>query len=201
MCITIASVRRPHGRSDRWGRRGVNDGPIFATEGDLIKADTTHHLVATYDNTEGARRAAIFIDGVEAGSLDDPTVLDDFEDDPFWLGSFAQALGFSGLIDDFQYYNRILTAEEVQTLKDSPGEVIRGVTPGEGGNDGPVVVDLDASGLPEGAIASWANVGGLGGSFQAFGDPLVDVIDGVAGASIVMHTQIGRASCITMGQS
>ena len=162
----------------------VNEGPIFTTEGDLIKAGTTHHLVATYDNTEGASRAAIFIDGVEAGSLDDPTVLDDFEDDPFWLGSFAQALGFSGQIDDFQYYNRILTTEEVQTLKDNPGEVIRGVTPGEGGNDGPVVVDLDASGLPEGAIASWANVGGLGGSFQAFGDPMVEVIDGVTGVTL-----------------
>ena len=161
----------------------VNDGPIFATEGDLIQAGTAHHLVATYDNTEGVRRAAIFIDGVEAGSFDDPTVLDDFEEDPFWLGSFAQALGFSGLIDDFQYYNRILTAEEVQTLKDNPGKALSGVTPGEGG-DGAVVVDLDASGLPEGAIATWENAGDLGGSFQAFGDPTVEVIAGVTGVTL-----------------
>ncbi len=110
----------------------VNDGPIFASEGDLISAGTAHHLVATYDST----RAAIFIDGVEAGTLDNPDPLDDFEEEPFWLGSFAQALGFAGSIDDFQYYNRVLSPEEIQTLKDNPGEALRGVTPGGGGAEG-----------------------------------------------------------------
>ena len=159
----------------------VNDGPIFATEGDLIQAGTAHHLVVTYDNTEGARRAAIFIDGLEAGRLDDPISLNDLEDDPFWLGSFAGALGFNGTIDDFQYYNRVLGAEEVQQLKDNPGEPIRGVTPEE---EGSVIVDLSASGLPEGPITTWENVGSLGGAFQAFGDPIVEVIDGVTGVTL-----------------
>ena len=60
--------------------------------------------------------------------------MDDFESDPWWLGSFAGALGFSGLIDDFQFYARPLTAEEVGTLAANPGEPFR--SPGVGGGGG-----------------------------------------------------------------
>jgi hypothetical protein len=131
----------------------VNDGPVLTTTGDLIQAGTAHHMGFVYDAT-GA--ATIYLDGVEAGVLDEAPVLDDIPADPFWLGSFASALGFDGIIDDFQFYHRVLSAEDVQTLKDNPGEALRGVTPGgpvealtiveEGlGADTPAIVVLDGS--------------------------------------------------------
>ncbi len=47
-----------------------------------------------------------------------------------------------------------------------------------------IVVDLSASNLPEGAISTWVNAGSLGGEFQASGDPVVEVIDGVPGVTL-----------------
>ncbi len=48
----------------------------------------------------------------------------------------------------------------------------------------PSMVSLDARQLPLGPISSWINVGGLGGSFEANGDPEVEEIDGVRGVTL-----------------
>ncbi len=47
-----------------------------------------------------------------------------------------------------------------------------------------VLVNLDASGLDDGTIGSWANAGTLGGTFDASGDPMVESIDGVKGVTL-----------------
>jgi hypothetical protein len=48
----------------------------------------------------------------------------------------------------------------------------------------PALVDLDASGLSEGAAGAWTNTGTLGGEFAPFGDPTVEVIDGATGVTL-----------------
>ena len=111
----------------------VGETSTLATAGDLIREGTKHHVVAVYDSAEGSGKATIYLDGVEAGSLGDPAPLDDFEGAPLWLGSFANQLGFDGVIDDFQYYDRVLSADEVGRLFGNPGDPIRGVEPDPGG--------------------------------------------------------------------
>ena len=48
----------------------------------------------------------------------------------------------------------------------------------------PALVDLDASGLSTGAASAWTNTGSLGGEFQPFGDPMVEVVDGYRGVTL-----------------
>ncbi|HUF60822.1 MAG TPA: LamG-like jellyroll fold domain-containing protein, partial [Verrucomicrobiales bacterium] len=47
-----------------------------------------------------------------------------------------------------------------------------------------LLVDLDASGLPLGAIVNWTNAGSLGGTFVAAGDPQVEDIGGARGITL-----------------
>lgn len=55
--------------------------------------------------------------------------------------------------------------------------------PNETPADSPSIVSLDARSLADGPIATWANSGGLGGTFEANGDPIVEEIDGVHGVT------------------
>ena len=67
-------------------------------------------------------------------------------------------------------------------------EIFEGGTDPTDPNDTPTatpsLVSLDARALPVGPIASWRNLGGLGGSFDANGDPEVEEIDGVRGVAL-----------------
>ncbi|MGY8687537.1 MAG: LamG-like jellyroll fold domain-containing protein, partial [Verrucomicrobiales bacterium] len=62
-------------------------------------------------------------------------------------------------------------------------EIFEGKTDPTDPNDTPTstpsVVTLDARNLAVGPISSWQNLGGVGGSFEATGDPQVEAIDGV----------------------
>ena len=96
----------------------VGDAPEFT--GGPIAAGTTHHAVITY----GPDKATIYLDGVEVGSMESPLELDVAVDDTFYIGSYAKALPFSGRIDDVQFYDRVLSAEDVATLFNNPGTVL-----------------------------------------------------------------------------
>ncbi|MEM7383617.1 MAG: LamG-like jellyroll fold domain-containing protein [Verrucomicrobiota bacterium] len=79
-----------------------------------------HHVVVVYDNTDGARKASIYVDGV-ATTQDDPLAVQDDRGLPFQFGSYNGALLLDGIYDDIQIYTRAITAEEVGQLKDNPG--------------------------------------------------------------------------------
>ena len=158
----------------------VGDDIVLSTETSPIAASTLVQVAATYDSA--GPTVTLFVDGVEVARQEGaPEVdLNDSEQDPFYIGAFASALPFTGTLDDVQVYNRALNADDIKTLFDTPGSVLGEIEV----PSGRALVDLDASGLAGGAIASWSNAGTLGGDFQASGDPTVEVIDGVTAVTL-----------------
>ncbi|NCF89271.1 MAG: hypothetical protein GWQ08_27740 [Verrucomicrobiaceae bacterium] len=50
---------------------------------------------------------------------------------------------------------------------------------------GPPFVALDSRGFPgTGSITAWTNIGSLGGSFEAIGDPQIEDVDGVLAVTL-----------------
>ena len=162
----------------------AGDEITLSTENSPIAAGAPVHVSATYDSA--GPTVTLFVDGIEVARLEGAPELDlnDPFQDPFYIGTFFGGnLSFSGTLDDLQVYNRVLDGDDVKFLFDNPGEEIRDsveMPPVKG----LALVDLDASGLAGGAIASWSNVGTLGGDFQASGDPTVEVIDGVTAVTL-----------------
>ena len=88
----------------------------------------THHVVFSYqdDNgsAEGADRLAIYVDGEEAYTEDNPAELPDSGNFPFLLGSYYGTLSLSGTMDDVQIYAKPLTLDDAKSLFDTPGSVL-----------------------------------------------------------------------------
>lgn len=136
--------------------------PEFNTAG-VIEAGTDHHVAVTYNNETGQRRAVIYVDGVEVAAKDDPFVLMDTPGDPFYLGSYGGALGFTGVIDDLHIYDRVASAADIAFLFNNPGESLGSTGPIDSDGDGlsdeeeatlgtdPLNADTDGDGLSDGA--------------------------------------------------
>ncbi len=103
----------------------VEDAAKFATPAGAVIAGQAHFVTVTWT----ADKATIYVDGVEAASQDGPDALDLSNANPIYIGSFAGVLSFSGVIDDVQIYDRVLSGEEIEFLMASPGEVIGGTAP------------------------------------------------------------------------
>lgn len=102
----------------------VGDAPVFGTEdGTAYTAGTRHHVAVSYGH-EAPNKVSIFVDGVEVVSQEglDPLVIE--RTAAFMIGSFNGSLPFAGILDDIQFYDRELTAEEVSWLNENPGMVI-----------------------------------------------------------------------------
>ncbi|MEM7392726.1 MAG: LamG-like jellyroll fold domain-containing protein, partial [Verrucomicrobiota bacterium] len=95
-------------------------------------------------------------------------------------GGFA----FDGQIDDVALWKRALSGEEIATLYEAGLSGRGALDEPEVVVEGPLLVELDAADLALGPITTWENAGGLGGSFAASGDPMVEVIDGVTGVTL-----------------
>lgn len=103
----------------------VGDSAKFSTPAGAVIAGQSYFVTVTWT----ADRAAIYVDGVEAASQDEPDALELSNSNPIFIGSFAGVLSFSGVIDDVQIYDRVLSGEEIQFLMANPGEVIGGTAP------------------------------------------------------------------------
>ena len=135
-------------------------GPIFQSDSTPIKLDTVHHLVMT----RSPGRASIWVDGVEVAGADNPPAIGETSDSTLYIGGFNGALGFTGVIDDVQIYDRVLAAEDIEFLNSNPGLTL-GETgaPADSDGDGlddqreaelgtdPLVADSDGDGLSDGA--------------------------------------------------
>ena len=92
----------------------------------FLVTDEVFHVVYTYSdsNGDGTGDAALYVNGelnaVAAGTSGYP--LDTIA--PFLIGSTAGAFGWTGSIDDFQIYEREISAEEAKYLFDNPGDVL-----------------------------------------------------------------------------
>jgi hypothetical protein len=124
----------------------VGEAPLFATSGGVYTDGTTHHVAVSYNNESGD--VVIYVDGVEVaneGGLD-PLVVE--ASSGFVMGSYNAALPFNGVLDDVQFYDRVLSVEDINLLKDTPGSVIGGTTPPGGGGGASITwseVDLDTT--------------------------------------------------------
>jgi hypothetical protein len=146
-----------------WLPESAGENPEFVAENVLV-AGQAHHIVVVYDNTPEARSATIYVDGV-ANSLPDPLVLTDNRSFAFQFSSYNGGLPLDGTFDNVQIYNRIITADEVGQLKDSPGLSlpVGDNAPIDSDGDGladnleaelgtdPLLVDTDGDGLEDGA--------------------------------------------------
>jgi len=102
-------------------RNGVNSAAT-AVNTTISGNRTWQHIAATFDSSEGLMK--MYINGVEVGSATAPTSLRAHAD-PLDIGarysSGAYNLDFRGTLDDFRFYNRVLTAGDIQELIASAG--------------------------------------------------------------------------------
>lgn len=102
-----------------------------------------HHVVFSYqdDNgiAEGADHLAVYVDGEEIYTEDNPAELPESDTFPFLLGSYYGTLSVSGSMDDVQIYAKPLTLDDAKSLFDTPGSVL-----GEN-----LTLDTDGDGVPD----------------------------------------------------
>lgn len=92
----------------------------FSGEGDPFAVGDVHHIAATYDATGDSPTVTLYADGQPVGNLEGAEAIS--LDPDFWhIGSFNGSLGFDGLIDDVQIYDRALPAEEILGIFETPG--------------------------------------------------------------------------------
>lgn len=120
----------------------------FVDEQDPLPVGTmsggeTHHVVFSYqdDNgtTEGADLLAVYVDGEEVYTEENPAELPESDAFPVLLGSYYGTLSLSGTMDDVQIYAKALTLDDAKSLFDTPGSVL-----GEN-----LKLDTDGDGVPD----------------------------------------------------
>ena len=77
-----------------------------------ISAGTTYHVAASYT----ADQAVLYLDGVAVATQDSPVEVSIDPLESYFIGAFEGGLPFSGLIDDVQIYDRVLSADDVAKL-------------------------------------------------------------------------------------
>lgn len=133
----------------------------------VVPVGEPHHIVVSYADANGpdagADHLAVYVNGIQELSLDNPLGIADTGADPLLIGSYYGALSFDGVIDDVQIYAKAITAEDVQSLYADPGSVLGedltldsdgdGVTDAQELLDGtdPHHPDTDRDGLSDGA--------------------------------------------------
>jgi hypothetical protein len=98
---------------------GYGTRPAFAVDGTIeLTFDEWHYVCGTYDTTSGA---ALYIDGVPDGTLEDLTGISVNTFD-VTIGANLEDTGwkpyrlFDGMIDEVMIYNRALSADEVAAI-------------------------------------------------------------------------------------
>lgn len=100
---------------------GLNTGDDLQFRSDRFVADNTWHFVAATCDGQSTR---IYLDGeLLTGTLNGegsydavPTAGKGLTGDVGWQIGNAQALGFTGLVDDFAFWGRVLSEDEMQSL-------------------------------------------------------------------------------------
>ncbi len=141
---------------------GEDPTPILATERGALTVGQAHHLVAVSDQRVGSKRIAFYFDGQLLAEQNDPERVLDEPGSPLYIGAFNHALGFEGLIDDVQIYDRALTSDQVILIRENPGSNMGDLTPPDGDGDDlsdareaelgtdPLNPDTDGDGLNDG---------------------------------------------------
>ena len=119
---------------------GEGDTPDYQTASDPLSQGTAHHVAMTYGTGTGETKLTMYVDGVSVLEEDlTATPLEQSGPGGLALGALFGPLPLDGLLDDFQIYNRALSAEDVVFLKENPGQTL-----GMGGD-----IDSDGDGLTD----------------------------------------------------
>lgn len=130
-----------------------------------------HHIALTYSGGDGDSTLRVYVDGVPDNSVA-ITGMDGQFGYPIVLGAMKWTGGspewtnpFSGSLASLKIFNSALEASDIADLAAIKPPAL--------------LVDLEASGLTAGPLASWSNQGSLGGSFSNGGTtPIVEDIAG-----------------------
>lgn len=124
---------------------GVNvglSGDAVRSPGGTIADDVWYHVATTIDID--ASTSLLFVDGLVVSSTGGLNI-DMKTDSPFEIGRMLGGWDMHGAIDDVQFYDGVLTEEEVEWLFNNPGQVIGQVmVPGDFDGDGALTeTDID----------------------------------------------------------
>jgi hypothetical protein len=99
----------------------------YVDSSNTINDNKWHHLAGIMRRND-VKGIVLYIDGIEQYGHGNPTLLTSSLDNnyPFMIGTVRDSYGhdsyyFNGLIDDIRFYNRALSASEVQQLYQSQG--------------------------------------------------------------------------------
>ena len=87
---------------------GTTDQTVYATSIN----DKWHHLAATRDNSE----LRFYVDGVFVGSSPTPAGVGPFPSLDNYLVGYGMGTFWKGALDDLRFYERVLSAAEINTL-------------------------------------------------------------------------------------
>ncbi|HUF62786.1 MAG TPA: LamG-like jellyroll fold domain-containing protein [Verrucomicrobiales bacterium] len=98
-------------------------GTVSLESGPFIQTGVTHHVVFTIDdrNADGTADMHLYVDGTLMTEALAASAFDPGAAGPFQIGGTAGAFGLSGIVDDFQIYDRVLSAEDAAYLFANPG--------------------------------------------------------------------------------
>lgn len=122
-----------------------------------------HHVAVSF----APDALVLFVDGVEVGREDAPEALPDVFEGNLSIGAIGTAVALVGSVDDFQIYDRAISAGDVTSLKDNPsltlGDLVAVDSDGDGLSDAdevgthltdPLVADTDGDGALDGEEVS-----------------------------------------------
>ncbi len=106
---------------------GIAGEPQLQIAG-ALEVGVPHHVVLVHEDSngrvEGADRTEIYVNGELAGEVQSPAGFDDSAPSLIALGALSEGIALNGLMDDVQFYDRPVSAEEALYLFEHPGETL-----------------------------------------------------------------------------
>lgn len=152
----------------------ISDGSESLVSDPFLAPGETYHILFTYADENGSEdptvdRIRLYVNGELLSEANGSGGYDVRKGGSFQIGAVAGVLGVTGLIDDFQIYQKELSAEDAAFLFSHPGEALPGDT------EPPIVMPGDfqvQSITREGDVVSftWPSMEGVTYTIQVSGD-------------------------------
>ena len=111
----------------------ISNGSESLTSEPFLTTGAPYHILFTYADENGSDdptvdRLRLYVNGVLLSETEGSGGFDVRKSGSFQIGAVAGALGLTGLVDDFQIYQKELNAEDAAYLFSNPGEALPGGT-------------------------------------------------------------------------